>query len=453
MSRNRSSARIGRREVLARAALGAAGLTFVGRAARRVFAEPREAARRGAPAPRATSVIELWMSGGPSHLDTFDPKAEAGSDFCGPLAKPISTNADGVRISELLPLLAQQADKYSIVRTMSHGIDAHETATYAMQSGRRSSENGLVYPAFGAVVSSFKGYGHGYEGRIPPYVVLTQPLGRFAVEGFLGLDHKPFVTGGDPRQERFAVEGIVAEGVSDARQAARRRLLHTLDTLGRALPGDPSFEKLDRAEASAYEMILGDAGRVFDLQQETAAVRDRYGRTTFGQSCLAARRLVEKGVPYVVVNSGGWDTHKRNFETMRTKLPDLDRGMSALLEDLAQRGLLDQTIVWWSGEFGRTPRVQWEEPWNGGRGHYGRCFSAVVAGGGFEGGHAVGTSNPQGTDVRERPVTPRDLHASMYTLLGIDPDGPLPNPRGLDVPVLPAPDGPKGSGLLSEIMP
>jgi len=152
------------------------------------------------------------------------------------------------------------------------------------------------------------------------------------------------------------------------------------------------------------------------------------------------------------VNSTGWDTHKRHFEAMRTKLPDLDRGMSALLEDLADRGLLESTIVWWSGEFGRTPRVQWEEPWNGGRSHFGRCFSAVVAGGGFAGGHVVGASNEYGADVAERPVEPHDLFSSMYEMLGIDPDGPLVNRRGLDVRVQPPSKKGKGVGRLREIM-
>jgi uncharacterized protein (DUF1501 family) len=166
-----------------------------------------------------------------------------------------------------------------------------------------------------------------------------------------------------------------------------------------------------------------------------------------------ARRLVENGAPYVTINYKGWDTHKKHFDIMRQKLPQMDRGMATLLQDLSDRGLLDSTIVWWSGEFGRTPKVQWEAPWNGGRGHYGNCFSAVLAGGGFKGGRVVGASDAKGEEVAERPVHPQDLIRSMYELLGIDPDGPMPNSRGLSVQVLPAAeDGAQGGGRLKEIM-
>ena len=181
-------------------------------------------------------------------------------------------------------------------------------------------------------------------------------------------------------------------------------------------------------------------------------MRDKYGHNTFGQSCLAARRLVERGVPYVTINYKGWDTHKRHFESMRRMLPEMDAGMSALLADLSDKGLLDSTIIWWGGEFGRTPKVQWEAPWNGGRGHYGNCFSVVVAGGGFNGGKVVGASDAKGEEVAERPVHPEDLIGSMYQLLGIDPDGPMPNPRGLDLKVMPASTTEAGKGRLKEIM-
>jgi hypothetical protein len=287
------------------------------------------------------------------------------------------------------------------------------------------------------VVSLFKGYDHGYDGIVPPYIVLTTPQGRFSEAGFLGQRYKPFATGGDPNQRRFVVEGIIQEGISDERQLARRELLHRLDTLGRVMPGHPQFEALDHCEERAYDLMFGEARSLFDLSSETEEMRERYGRSTFGQSCLMARRLVESGVPYVTINAKGWDTHKQHFEAMRRKLPEMDRGMAALLQDLSDRGLLESTIVWWSGEFGRTPRILWEAPWNGGRGHHGNCFSAVVAGGGFVGGRVVGASDGRGEEVAERPVHPRDLIASLYQLLGIDPAGPLPNARGLDVHVLP----------------
>ena len=402
---------------------------------------------------KAKSVIQIWMWGGPAHLDTFDPKPEAGNDYSGPLNAPIETNVKGIRVCELLPMLAKQADKYSLIRSMTHGVNAHETASYTVQTGRISGGHD-VYPSVGAVVSLFRGYSAGYKGLIPPYIVLTQPQGRFSEAGFLGSKYKPFATGGDPAQQRFAVEGVVAQGINDQRQRSRRDYLHQLDLLGNALPDDPEIRASKEAETQAYELILGDAGKVFDLTQEKDEMRDRYGRNTFGQSCLAARRLVERGVPYITINyQGGWDTHKQNFQVMRQRLPQMDRGLATLLEDLGQRGLLDSTIVWWNGEFGRTPKVQWEAPWNGGRNHWGYCFSALLAGGGFRGGQVIGGSDARGEEVKDRPVYPADLIGSMYEMLGIDPEGRLPHPAGLPARVTPtAAEGLPMAGRLKEIM-
>ncbi|HCU38092.1 MAG TPA: DUF1501 domain-containing protein [Armatimonadetes bacterium] len=406
-----------------------------------------------APQARAKSVIQIWLWGGPPHTDTFDPKPGAGYDYTGPLNKTIQTNVPGIEIGELLPLLAQQADKYSIIRSMTHGNNGHETAAYMVQTGRQPGGS-LVFPSVGAVIALFKGYDHGYESLIPPYIVLTQTQGRFSEVGFLGPKCKPFATGGNPNANRFEVEGIIAPGISDERQQARRGLLHSLDTLGIAMPGEPVLEQLDTTEANAYDLILGEASKLWDLSQEPTELRNKYGRTTFGQSCLMARRLVEVGVPYITINYGGWDTHKQHFQIMRQKLPEMDRGFATLLEDLSDRGLLDTTIVWWGGEFGRGPRVDWEPPWNGGRNHYGQCFTHVVAGGGFKGGRVVGASNATGEQVAERPVSVQDLIGSIYELMGIDADGPLPNPRGEDIKVLPSSEemGIKTEGRLYEIM-
>ncbi len=441
---------ISRREAVRRGVLGATGLLLADSLALdSMAATPPAKPKANA---KAKTVIQIWMWGGPCHLDTFDPKPEAGNDYCGPLNSPIATNADGIRISELLPLLAKQADKYSIIRSMTHGVNAHETAAYMVQTGRMSGGRD-VYPSVGAVVSLFKGYEAGYRGLIPPYIVLTELQGRFSETGFLGTRCKPFATGGDPGQSRFAVEGVVAQGISDQRQKDRRDLLHKLNTLEQTMKGDPQLAASDQCEKQAYDLILGDAGKVFDLSQEKDELRDRYGRNTFGQSCLMARRLVERGVPYVTINYKGWDTHKQHFQAMRRKLPEMDKGMASLLQDLSERGLLDSTILWWSGEFGRTPKVQWEPPWSGGRGHYGQVFCAVLAGGGFKGGRVLGASDAKGQEVKERPVYPCDLIGSMYELLGIDPDGKLPHPQGLAVRVTPsAADGVSMGGRLKEIM-
>ncbi|HVG94556.1 MAG TPA: DUF1501 domain-containing protein, partial [Planctomycetota bacterium] len=287
MTRRRTSPTLSRRDALRGLAAGAVGVAAAGALPLEVLAGPGAPSRAKGARARVRSVVEIWMSGGPSHLETFDPKPEAGSDYCGPLSHPIETKAGGVRIGELLPELAKQGDRFSLIRSMSHGIDGHETATYVVQTGRRPGEDGIVYPSLGAIVSALRGYDAGYEGLIPPWIVLTTPLGRFTEVGFLGLRHKPFVTGGDPRQPRFAVEGVVAEGITDERQRSRRELLHDLDTLGRALPDHPQLARLDRTEEKAYDLILGDAGKVFHLGLEADAVRERYGRTVFGQSCLA----------------------------------------------------------------------------------------------------------------------------------------------------------------------
>jgi hypothetical protein len=416
---------------------------------------------------KAKSVIQIWMWGGPPHLDTFDPKPAAGNDYCGPLKRPIETNVSGIRISELLPLLAKQADKYSLIRGMTHGNNAHETATYMVQTGRKTGER-LAYPCAGSIVSLFKGYDGGYQGKIPPYIVLTEPLGRFDEAGFLGGRYKPFITGGDPAQARFMVEGIVAEGITDQQQRERRELLNKLDRLPHVLPQHPGLQAMVGSRDQAYDMISGDGAKVFNLADEKDALRDRYGRVTqaagtpanivagrssFGQACLVARRLVEQGIPYITINYSGWDTHKDNFVEMKRKLPEFDQGLATLIQDLAERGLLDTTIVWCGGEFGRTPKVQWEAPWNGGRGHWGNAFSALIAGGGFKGGYVVGATDAKGEEVTDRQVFPGDLIGSIFQQLGIDPAASLPNPQGMDVRVMPAPaDAVPTGGLLKELI-
>lgn len=440
---------ITRRAALRQGLLGVAGLMIADHLSLRVLAGAPSTVPT--PSARAKAFIQIWLWGGACHLDTFDPKSEAGNDYCGPFKTPIATNVPGIRICELLPLLARQADKYSLIRSMTHGVNAHETAAYMVQTGRMPGGRD-VYPGVGAVVSLFKGYDAGYSGLIPPYIVLTELQGRFAEAGFLGARYKPFATGGDPARTPFVVEGVVAQGISEQRQRSRRDLLGRLNTLAETMSGNAQLTELAQCEAQAYDLILGDAGKVFDLAQEKDDLKERYGRNTFGQSCLMARRLVERGVPFVTINYKGWDTHKQHFPIMRRKLPELDKGLATLLQDLADRSLLANTIVWCSGEFGRTPRIMWEPPWNGGRGHYGKVFSALVAGGGFKGGCVLGASDATGEEVKERPVYPGDLIGSFYELLGIDHNARLPHPEGLPVRVAPsAEEGLKLAGRLAEI--
>ncbi len=416
-----------------------------------IAALPLLANAKVAPDASAKAVIQLWIWGGPSHLDTFDPKPDAGYDYCGPYTKPIATNVDGIRICQALPKLAEQADKYSIIRSMTHGINGHEGASYCVQTGRMPGGR-LVYPSVGSVVSLKHGYDAGYNGLIPPYVVLTKPQGRFSEAGFLGSRYKPFATGGDPAQTPFAVEGIVAKGISARRQVERRELLKRLNLFGRSMPGNVHLESYYESKDKAYDLILGDSAKLFDLSQESEELRERYGKNTFGQACLAARRMVEAGVKYVTINSMGWDTHKKHFEEMRRRLPMMDAGFSTLLDDLSDRGLLESTLVWWGGEFGRTPKISWGAPWNGGRGHHGAAFSMVLAGGGFKGGRVVGATDAKGWEVADRPVYPCDLLGSIYERMGIDPEDMLPNAND-PVSIVPAKtDGYPSGGRLKELI-
>ena len=443
-----TSGGITRRDALRVSLLGTAGLWLSNNTR---AADPAPAATAPPIAAKAKSVIQIFLWGGMSHIDTWDPKPEAGYEYMGEFRTAIPTNVDGIQIGELFPNLAKQADKYSLIRSMTHRNNGHETAAYLMQTGHTPGER-LAYPSIGAVFSLFKS--PGYKGLIPPYVVLTQPQGRFCEEGFLGPKLKPFATGGDPNAYRFEVEGIVSRGISDTRQNARRGLLGKMDTLGNAMAASPQLAASEDAKKLAYELILGQGRDVFDLTKEKPELRDHYGHHSFGQDCLAARRMVEAGVPYIVINyPGGWDTHSNHFSTMRRQCPQLDQGLAMLLQDLQDHGLLETTLVWCCGEFGRGPKVDWQPPWNGGRNHYGNVFSVLVAGGGFKGGHIVGSSDKHAEEVQDRPVYPVDLLGSIYALSGIDTKARLPHPMGTEAYVLPsAAEGVKSGGLLTEIM-
>jgi hypothetical protein len=433
--------------------LGMAGSPLFGTNAGKPAAVPAKPTPSATPKPaaKARSVIQVFLWGGMSHSDTWDPKPEAGYDYNGPMKKFLSTNVPGIQLGEWFPNLATQADKYSLIRSMTHGNNGHETAAYLVQTAHEPGER-LAYPSVGAVFALMKE--KEYKGSLPPYVVLTKPQGRFSEEGFLGAKLKPFATGGDPNASRFEVEGIVSRHVNDARQAARRDLSASLDALRQAVGDDPAIRASEAARKEAYEMILGKGREVFDLSKEDPGLRDRYGRHTFGQDCLAARRMVEAGVPYIVINyPGGWDTHSNHFQTMGKQAPELDQGLATLLADLHDRGLLDTTLVWCCGEFGRGPKIDWQPPWNGGRNHHGKVFSVLVAGGGFKGGQVVGASDAKAEEVAERPVYPADLLGSIYQLAGIEAKAPLPHPMGLEAHILPQDTKPSESaGLLTEIM-
>ena len=396
-------------------------------------------------AQRARSVILVYLDGGPAQTDTFDPKPDTSRDYYGNFKRVAQTNVEGIYIGEKLPLLAGMADKYSLVRSLTHGVNAHETGHYAMITCDLSGGS-VVYPSYGSVISYMKK--DTYKGILPSYISVTSANSRFNEGGFLGNQYKSFDTGGKPEARLYEVEGVMNKYVTKERLDDRMALLGKFEKL----PMDKQL--IDSLRAVNMEFMWGESREVFNLADEPDSLRERYGMTRLGQSCLMARRLVEAGVPFINVRTTGWDTHKKHFQFMNNMLPDLDKALSALLADLDEKGLLDSTIVLCGGEFGRTPKVLWEAPWNGGRAHYGKAFSYLVAGGGFKGGMVLGATDRTGENVAERPVYPCDLIGTIYLLMGIDPYGTLPHEVSEShLPILPSLlNKEQSNGLLYEII-
>ena len=415
-----------RRDVLRIGSLTGLGLSLVDLLrARAIATEPQRV--------RAKSCILLWLDGGPSHLESFDLKPSAPAEVRGPF-QPINTNVAGIQISELLPETAKVTDKLAIIRSMTSPLGEHGIANQYMLTGYKPTPV-LQYPSYGSVVSHLR------PGQpvLPPYIAI--PESRSAGSGFLGRQFEPFVVGGDPSKPDFKVQDLdFFPGVDEVRLRRRRAYLNEFDASqanfeSRDLPTDSSFDR-------AYRLITSSESKgAFDLAQEPEKVRARYGPRMFGQSCLLARRLVERGVPFVSVINSGWDTHeglvlqlKLGYSGAKVGvglLPTFDLGFAALIADLSERGMLDETLVVAMGEFGRTPKLNIR----GGRDHWPRVFSVVLAGGGIPGGQAIGASDRVGESPKDDPITPSDLARSIYTLLGIDPDQELHTTDGRPVPV------------------
>ena len=442
-----------RRNFLKSVGFGALGLPLAGSAFYNSAQGAAPLAKQKKKLGKAKSVIQIWMWGGPSQLETFDPKPAAGKEIIGPRDKILKTNARGIpEVSDAIPELAQCADMYAVLPSVTHGDNNHETAAYKMQTGYAPGGN-LVYPALGAIVSNMKGYRAGYDSVIPPYIVLTQPQGRFSECGYLGTAYKPYATGGDPNRDPFLASGFVLAGVDDERKEKRLSLLDATDLYGNVVKENSFITSLEDARKEAYGVLTGDEVKLFDLTTETDEVRKAYGRTTFGQSCLMARRLVEYGVPYITINYGGWDTHSKHFETVTRKQPEMDKAMAFLFKDLRDRGLLDTTIIWWGGEFGRTPRIDYNAPWFGGRHHFGACFTHMVGGGGLKSGVIVGKSDSTASTVVERPVEPQDLLGTICMQLGIDPEAEMPNSKGFhDLLIMKDQKNPSKEGYVTELL-
>lgn len=401
-------------------------------------------------AQNAKSIIYVYLDGGSSQTDTFDPKPDAGYNYTGKYRTPVETSIPGVLFGERLVRLAAIADRCSVLRGMCDGTNAHETGHYRMLTGDMTG-NDIVYPSFGAMIS-YK-MKDSYDNPLFPYICITEASTRFNEAGFLSSEFKPYDTGGNPAAKFFDVSGIVNHNMPDDMLEARSDLLSTLSSMGKPVQQTEQVRKAAQYRRQGFEIMLGQARKCFDLSSEPDSVRKAYGMSTFGQSCLAARKLVEQGVLAVMVRFRGWDTHKEHFARMDQRLDELDAGVASLILDLESRGLLESTVVVVGGEFGRTPLIAFGPPWNGGRGHYGAAFSYLVAGGGFKGGCVVGETDAKGEHVISRKIYPADLWASVYTLMGIDPLGTVRHPVHGDIPMLPSYGKPgQSNGMLTEIM-
>jgi hypothetical protein len=365
---------------------------------------------------RDVSVILIWKGGGPSHIDTWDLKPNIPIEYRGDF-RPIPTRVPGIQISEHLPRSAQEMDKFSLLRSVTHPDAGHESASHYLLTGYKPTNDipSNEMPSYGSIVAHERGP---RLPGVPAYLAVPTPP-RSTAAAYLGVANNPFAVGSDPNAGNFSVRNLaLPNGITMARLEDRRRLLGTLDQLRRDTDQTGLMDGFDAFTRKAFEMVLSPAAqKAFDINKEPQATRDRYGRHTLGQSCLLARRLIEAGVRFVTINAGGWDTHANNFEALKKqKLPQFDEAWSALVQDLHQRGQLDSTLLLVWGEFGRTPRINKDA----GRDHWPGAMSVVLAGGGLKGGQAVGQSDARAEYPKERPLTPEDVLATMYRVLGVD---------------------------------
>jgi hypothetical protein len=388
----------------------------------------------GSQSGKDVSCVLLWLQGGISHVDSFDPKPEAPEEIRGEFGV-IGTNVPGIMLCDPLPKLAQHQDKYSILRSLNPRNGSHGVADAYMMSGHPFSQ-ALTYPAYGAVVAKERGD----QRSMPPYVQLGSAIDqRFGggVAGFLGDQYNPFVLPGDASSPSFSVRDVVLPGgVDKGRFQRRMKVLHAVDTWQQRMEVEPGSSALEAAGTfyeKAYRLVTAPhAKKAFDIQSEDPRLRDRYGRNSLGQGCLLARRLIESGVRFVTVTDGGWDTHQNNFTALKSRLlPKLDGALSGLLQDLSDRGLLDTTLVAVLSDFGRTPKVN---P-SAGRDHWSTAGIALLAGGGIRPATVVGKTNALGEKPTEAPYYTEDLAATIYHCLGIPLETTHQTPDGRPVQV------------------
>jgi hypothetical protein len=372
----------------------------------------RMQAQSPAPVRRDISIIHIWLTGGVSQLDTWDPKPDADSRYRSTF-DAIETKATGMRICAELPKIAGQADKFVIIRSVTHKQAAHEAAKSMVQSGHNPLPT-IQFPAFQTVI----GKELGKRGELPPVISVPGATGSWDKAGFLGTQYNPFDVG-SPNTENYKVRDLdLPMAVDWSRMDRRQSLLALVDEKFRRLDTSGILDNMDAYYKMAFQLMHSEkAKKAFQIEEEPEALRDKYGRTSLGQGSLLARRLIESGARFVTVSSGNWDHHKDIFPALKNDfLPELDRAFSTLLEDLQQRGLLDTTLVIVSSEFGRTPEINHMA----GRDHWPSCFSVVLAGASITGGRVLGGSDEKGMFVKDNPVQVADLIASIYKKLGID---------------------------------
>ncbi|MBL8724480.1 MAG: DUF1501 domain-containing protein [Planctomycetes bacterium] len=371
---------------------------------------------RRRPPPRAQAVIQLHLGGGLSHLDTFDPKPEAPVEVRGPFGT-VKSKLQGEPLSDLLRHTAAIADKLTVVRSVTHSEADHDRGTHSMLTGFQPSP-AITYPSLGAVVA----HELGVRNDLPPYVCVPAAGGFFGT-GYLSAAFAPFSVGDSPAARRFQVRDLSAPANVDAARLQRRRQLrHDLDRGFGCLGAGDVLEASEAFYRQAYALIESPTARAaFDLQQEPDAMKDRYGRNGAGLGALLARRLVQAGARCVVVNLGGFDHHAQIGRELAARMGEVDQAFAAVIADLDASGLLDQTLVLLTTEFGRTPRLNNDA----GRDHWSRVFSIAMAGGGVARGNVLGASNATGAEPERDPVRPADLAATVYSLLGIDPEKKL----------------------------
>ncbi len=364
------------------------------------------------PKPEDLSIILLWLAGGLSQFESWDPKPRAKESYRSKFGS-IPTNVPGIQVGELLPLSAKHADKYTIIRSMTGKDAVHESAQAFMLSGHAPRAT-LHFPSYGSVIAKELTP----RNELPPYILTGGPVSKWEQAAFLGPKYNPFLAD-DPNKEDYKVRDLdLPLGVDWARMDRRNSLLRLADERFRRMDTIGIVDAMETHHQTALTLIRSErAKRAFRIESEPEKLRDKYGRTSLGQGCLLARRLVEEGVRLVSVRSGGWDHHFNLFNDISTKkLPELDRAFAALLDDLDERGLLGTTMVIVGTEFGRTPEINV----NDGRDHWPAAFSLVVAGGGIEGGRTLGATDHNCWEVTERPIHVPDFIATIYAKLGID---------------------------------